>query len=97
MKKYYNLRIANIDSLHSLSSKSCKVHVMPPSISDADINSLFGGIINIMRHKLELEAKAEIINISIDYDRLLKELHEKKAECNRLKNEIIYLKSQLKA
>ena len=73
-----------------------KIHVMPPQISDDDITALFNGIINVVKKKIELETKAEIININANYSNLLKELKAKQAECNRLKNEILYLKSQLK-
>lgn len=74
----------------------CNVHVMPPQISDEDINALFSGLVGIMRKKIELETKAEIINTSSNLERVLKELKSKQAECIRLKNEIIFLKSQLK-
>ena len=73
-----------------------KIHVMPPSITDDDITALFNGIINVVKKKIELEKNAEIININLNHKRLVKELNEKKAEIARLKNEIIYLKSQLK-
>lgn len=72
-----------------------KIHVMPPAITDADITALFNGIINVVKKKIELEKNAEIINLNIDHNRLLRELKEKQAEINRLKNEIIHLKSQL--
>lgn len=76
--------------------QTTKIHIMPPQITDADITALFNGIVNVVKKKCELETKAEIININANYERLLKELKEKQAECIRLKNEIIYLKSQLK-
>lgn len=76
-------------------SENCNVHVMPPQISDDDINALFAGIINIMRRKIELETKAEIINTTSNFEKVLAELKTKTAECNRLKNEIIHLKSLL--
>ena len=72
-----------------------KIHVMPPAITDADITALFNGIINVVKKKIELEKNAEIINLNINHDRMIKELKEKQAEINRLKNEIIFLKSQL--
>ena len=78
------------------SENKLKIHVMPPSITDDDITALFNGILNVVKKKIELETKAEIININVNYEKLLKELKEKQAECNRLKNEIIYLKSQIK-
>ena len=73
-----------------------KIHVMPPSITDDDITALFNGLVNVVKKKIELENKAEIININANYNVLLKEYKNKQAECVRLKNEIIYLKSQLK-
>lgn len=73
----------------------CTVHVMPPQITDDDINALFAGIVSIMRRKIELETKAEIINSTSNYAKVLAELKAKQAECNRLKNEIIHLKSLL--
>jgi len=73
-----------------------KIHVMPPSITDEDISALFNGIVNVVKRKYELEKNAETINLNINLDRLMKELKEKKAEIIRLKNEIIYLKSQIK-
>ena len=73
-----------------------KIHVMPPQISDSDITALFNGIVNVVRKKIELEKNAEIINLNINFEKILKELKEKKAEINRLKNEILFLKSQIK-
>ncbi len=74
----------------------CNMLVMPPPISDEDINALFSGIINIVRRKIELETKADIINARSNFEKVLKELKSKQAECARLKNEIIYLKNELK-
>lgn len=73
-----------------------KIHVMPPAITDEDITALFNGIINVVKKKIELEKNAEIININLNQEKLLNELKEKRAEIVRLKNEIIYLKSQIK-
>lgn len=73
-----------------------KIHVMPPAITDADITALFNGIINVVKKKIELEKNAEIINMNLHQEKLIKELQEKRAEIARLKNEIIYLKSQIK-
>ena len=73
-----------------------KIHVMPPQITDDDITALFNGIINVVKKKIELEKNAEIINMNLHQEKLIKELKEKRAEIIRLKNEIIYLKSQLK-
>lgn len=72
-----------------------KIHVMPPSITDEDITALFNGIVNVVKKKYELEKNAETINLNFDLERLTKELKAKQAEIARLKNEIIYLKSQL--
>ena len=72
-----------------------KIHVMPPQISDEDINALFKGIVNVVKKKFELEKNAETLNLNFNLEKLHKELKEKKAEINRLKNEIIYLKTQL--
>ena len=76
--------------------KDCNIYVMPPSITDDDITALFKGIMGVVKHKLELDTKAEILNLNLSNEKLLSELKAKTAECNRLKNEIIYLKSQLK-
>lgn len=75
--------------------QKCSVHVMPPPISDEDINALFAGIVNIMRRKIELETKAEIINTTSNFEKILAELKVKQAECNRLKNEVLRLKAKL--
>lgn len=75
-------------------TKACNIHVMPPLISDEDISSLFKGLIGIVRRKVELETRAEIINMNISIEKLMKELKEKQAECNRLKNELLYLKAK---
>lgn len=72
-----------------------KIHVMPPSITDEDISALFNGIVNVVKKKFELEKNAETINLNLNLERLLKELKEKNAEIIRLKNEILYLKSQI--
>lgn len=77
------------------SNINCRLHVMPPQISDEDINALFSGLVSIVRRKIELESRAEIININLNYDKLSRELKAKQAECVRLKNEILNLKSQL--
>ena len=74
---------------------NCRLHVMPPQISDEDINALFSGLVSIVRRKIELESRAEIININLNYDKLTRALKAKQAECVRLKNEILNLKSQL--
>ena len=71
-----------------------QIHVLPPQITDEDISALFNGIINVVKKKFELEKNAETINLNFNIENLKKQLHEKQAEINRLKNEIIYLKSQ---
>ena len=76
--------------------KKCNIYVMPPSISDEDITALFNGIMQVVKHKLELDTKAQMLNLNLSNEKLIKELKEKTAECIRLKNEIIYLKSQQK-
>ena len=74
---------------------SCKVHVMPSQISDNDISALFNGLLNVVKKKFELDFEAQFINYNINIDNLKRELKNKINECNRLKNEIINLKSQL--
>ena len=74
---------------------SCKVHVMPSQISDNDISALFNGLLNVVKKKFELDFEAQFINYNINIDNLKRELKNKIDECNRLKNEIINLKSQL--
>ncbi len=72
------------------------LHVMPSKITDEDIAALFNGLLKVVQKKFELDNKAEILNLNISRDKLIKALQEKEAECIRLKNEIIYLKSNLK-
>ena len=74
---------------------NCKVHVMPSQISDNDISALFNGLLNVVKKKFELDFEAQFINYNINIDNLKRELKNKINECNRLKNEIINLKSQL--
>ena len=76
-------------------SENYKIHVMPPAITDEDITALFNGIIKVVKKKIELEKNAEIININLNQQKLVKELKEKNAEIIRLKNEILYLKSKI--
>ena len=78
------------------SNNDCKIHVMPPAISDADITALFNGLLNVVKKKIELDNKSVFINMNSCMEKLSKELKEKQSECNRLKNEILFLKSQLK-
>lgn len=93
--------IKNLVKINSIStrvkwkeSKRCNIHVMPPTITDDDITALFNGILNVMRKKIELETRAEIINMNVNIEKIMKQLNEKNAECIRLKNEILYLKSK---
>ena len=72
-----------------------KIHVMPTPISDEDISALFNGIVNVVKKKYELEKNAETINLNLNLEKLVKDLHEKQAEINRLKNEILFLRSKL--
>ena len=80
---------------NTIKNHSCNVLVMPPKISDDDITALFNGILKIVKRKFELENNCEIINLNSNLHKLKQQLKEKQAECNRLKNEIIYLKSKL--
>jgi len=57
---------------------------------------LMNGIINVMRKKIELESRSQIININANFEKVSRELKAKQAECIRLKNEILYLKSLIK-
>ena len=98
-KNYSHIKKSNYAKNNSMKNfkdteTNCNMHVMPPQISDQDITALFNGIINIVRKKIELETKAEILNSNITLEKALKKLKEKEAECSRLKNEIIYLKSK---
>ena len=61
-------------------TQNYKIHVMPPAITDADITALFNGIINVVKKKIELEKNAEIINMNIHQEKLIKELNEKLRE-----------------
>lgn len=75
--------------------EQCNVYVMPSAISDNDITALFQGLLNVVKKKFELDSQAEFICYNQDIARLKNELKIKTAECNRLKNEIINLKSLL--
>ncbi len=80
---------------NKLEVNNCKIHVMPPQITDADITALFNGVVGVVKKKIELETKNEILNMNLSFEKLIKELKQKQAECNRLKNEILFLKAQL--
>lgn len=73
----------------------CNIHVMPSSISDSDIAALFQGLLNVVKKKFELDSQAQFINVNYNLEKLKNELKNKINECNRLKNEIIHLKSLL--
>ncbi|MBR1988494.1 MAG: hypothetical protein IKA36_05610 [Clostridia bacterium] len=81
----------NIESKNN----ECTIHVIPQTISDSDINALFLGLVDVVKKKIELDYKSQFLNLSSDYVRIEKLLKEKTAECNRLKNEIVFLKSKL--
>lgn len=85
----------NISMKKTENKTDCTMHVMPPQITDEDITALFNGIINVVRKKIELENKAEILNTNISLENAIKALKQKENECIRLKNEIIYLKEKL--
>lgn len=82
------------NSENKKSQSKCNLIVMPQTITDDDISALFNGLIKIVRKKFELETRFEIINMNISNQKLLKELKEKQAECNRLKNELLYYKTK---
>lgn len=85
----------NKDMIKNKKENNCKIHVMPPTISDEDISALFNGILNVVKKKFELEVQAEFINMNTNINKLKAELKEKTAECVRLKNEILNLKAKL--
>ena len=95
IKQNKNLHVAHNKSMSKENEQNFNIHVMPPQISDNDITALFNGIINVVKKKVELEKKAEILNTNIALEKVLKQLKEKQSECIRLKNEIIYLKEKL--
>lgn len=76
-------------------NKKCNIHVMPHSITDNDINALFCGLLDVVKKKFELDNQQQFYNLNYSNDQLKNELKNKINECNRLKNEIIYLKSIL--
>ncbi len=75
-------------------NQKCTIHVLPQTISDNDINSLFLGLVDIVKKKIELDYKSQFITLGSNYSKIEKRLKEKTAECNRLKNELLFLKSQ---
>ncbi len=84
----------NKNKIDKSNKSNCNLIVMPPLISDEDITALFKGLIGVVRKKIELETRSEIINMNISNQKLLKELKEKQSECNRLKNELLYYKNK---
>lgn len=80
----------------NINQNECQIHVMPTPISDEDLSALFKGLVNVVKKKFELDTKSHFIAINNNMNKLSKALEEKTAECNRLKNEIIYLKSKIK-
>lgn len=81
--------------MKEIENENCKIHLMPNQISDEDISALFNGLLKVVKKKIELDQKAEILNYNLSNEKLLAELHSKEKEISRLKNEIIFLKSQL--
>ena len=75
---------------------TCQIHVMPPQITDDDITALFNGLLNIVKKKIELDGKSQLLNISSTLKELSAKLKAKEAECVKLKNEVLKLKAQLK-
>ena len=73
----------------------CNIHVMPSTISDEDISALFQGLLNVVKKKFELDSQSRFINVNFNLEKLKNDLKSKINECNRLKNEIIHLKSLL--
>ena len=74
---------------------NCNLHVMPSLISDNDISALFNGLLNVVKKKFELDNQSQFIHVNYTIEKLKTELKNKINECNRLKNEIIFLKSKI--
>jgi len=85
----------NMGKINNSNKDKCRFHVMPSQISDNDISALFNGLLNVIKKKFELDSQAQFININYTIEQLKVELKNKINECNRLKNEIIFLKSQI--
>ena len=83
-----------IENKENNKNQKCTIHVLPQTITDNDINSLFLGLVDIVKKKIELDYKSQFINLNSGYAKMEKLLKEKTAECNRLKNELLFLKSQ---
>lgn len=90
-----NSHIAKNKIMEKSNKTKCNIHVMPHSITDNDINALFGGLLDVVKKKFELDNKQQFYNLNYSNEKLKAELKNKISECNRLKNEIIYLKSIL--
>ncbi len=71
------------------------IKVFPSGISEEDLTALFLGLVRVVKKKFELDSRAQLINLNLNNENLQNQLKAKQAECNRLKNEIIYLKSKL--
>jgi len=91
----FNTSVTEEESKLKTENADFKIKVFPSQISEEDIQSLFLGLVRVVKKKFELDSRAEIINLNLNVENLVKQLHEKQAECNRLKNEIIFLKSQI--
>ena len=89
------IKAKNITMKNKDIKNQCNMHVMPPQITEQDIMALFNGLIGVVKKKVELDTKAEILNANLNLQKVLKELKEKQSECIRLKNEIINLKAQI--
>ena len=92
---FKNLNFSQNSFMMKNDNDNYTLHIMPPQITDDDITALFNGVVNVVKKKIELETKAEIINQNVNIEKLLKALKEKEAECIRLKNEILFLQNQL--
>lgn len=82
-------------TMKEIENENCKIHLMPTQISDDDISALFNGLLKVVKKKFELDKKAEIVNSNLTNEKLLNELKSKDREIIKLKNEIIYLKSEI--
>lgn len=90
-----NRNIAKNNIMEKTNKPKCNIHVMPHTITDSDINALFSGLIEVVKKKFELDNHQQICSLNYSHEKLKNELKNKISECNRLKNEIIYLKSIL--
>lgn len=76
--------------------QKCKIITLkrPYPITDTELNALFLGLVKIIRQKIEYEASPQ--TKSSDYEKLMILYKSKIKECNRLKNEKLYLMQQIK-